>query len=258
MNFNSCLGETYTRNPEFLSFRNDNASNLNNFSNLKYTNIFDKYALANNNPVNSNLSGFNYFHPDNILQHSNLSFINLYKEDDNSQNISNLEPKKSSQNILKTNIKEQKNLEKTFEMDKLQSLLVNNFCSNTSNFLNNAPEFINLYGCNYWTDFDIYNFASMKNSLTQKIPIKTLSDNKYIYVNSRQYLRIIKRREMRKKLNKQNEIHQNLKNNKKKYHFESRHNHAMKRQRGKGGRFLSKNEGKNESESETKSKSNNK
>ena len=56
-----------------------------------------------------------------------------------------------------------------------------------------------------------------------------------MFVNPKQYLRILHRREKRKKLfsNSQNP-------GKPKYIHQSRHLHAMNRERGKGGRFVSK------------------
>ena len=66
-------------------------------------------------------------------------------------------------------------------------------------------------------------------------------------VNAKQYLRIIKRREKRRKLNFQSKfargarITQKNEIIKKAYQHESRHKHAMNRERGKGGRFAGKN-----------------
>ena len=82
------------------------------------------------------------------------------------------------------------------------------------------------------------NYPQYKIPFIQKIPLKILNNNDYVYVNNKQYIRILKRREMRKKLN----YKYNMINNEKKYIHESRHKHAMNRERGKGGRFLSKKE----------------
>lgn len=57
-----------------------------------------------------------------------------------------------------------------------------------------------------------------------------------IYVNARQYTRILKRREARLLI----EAKLQLNHPRKRYLHESRHNHACKRPRGTGGRFLTK------------------
>ena len=98
-----------------------------------------------------------------------------------------------------------------------------------------------LPGIPYINGFEAYSYPHLINPFAQKIPIKTLRNNEYIYVNSRQYSRILKRREERKKYFEMFE-NDNFLNKKSKYHHESRHKHAMNRERGKGGRFLSKKE----------------
>ena len=95
-----------------------------------------------------------------------------------------------------------------------------------------------LPGIPYINGFEAYSYPHLINPFAQKIPIKTLRNNEYIYVNSKQYSRILKRREARKKFYNDNEDFLLCK--KVKYHHESRHKHAMNRKRGKGGRFLSK------------------
>ncbi|KAK4961175.1 Transcriptional activator [Elasticomyces elasticus] len=72
-----------------------------------------------------------------------------------------------------------------------------------------------------------------------EVPVAGSAEESPLYVNAKQFHRILKRRMARQKLEEQLRISSK---GRKPYLHESRHNHAMRRPRGPGGRFLTADE----------------
>lgn len=83
-------------------------------------------------------------------------------------------------------------------------------------------------------------FAPYSTGMVFTAPEATVIDDQPTYVNPKQYARILKRREIRKKQTGTDVTSYTPR--KRSYMHESRHKHAMQRRRGPGGRFLSKQE----------------
>merc|ERR1712228_234843 len=84
------------------------------------------------------------------------------------------------------------------------------------------------------------------NSAKQSQSVSMNVNSQPLYVNPKQYYRILRRREirtnLRNKLIRENKVQTLYKVNGRVIKYQSRHHHANKRPRGPGGKFLSKQE----------------
>ena len=176
---------------------------------------------------------YNISNPNSRLFTNN---VNIYNKNQNKSNLSpikKIEPN-SNHNIIMPGNSNERLFQFKDEFAKIRNILTNDPLRNPNLKPQDCYE---LYG--YPLLSEIENVPQFNNVFRQKYLIKTLSDNKYIYINAKQYHRILRRREIRKKLHNFIQNQYKLDKNKK-YHHESRHNHAMNRERGKGGRFIGK------------------
>ena len=221
---------------------------MNNNTNLNFNNATNNYLGVSyfnnttmNNPINTINPNNNSILSDNYLLPNKKPQINIkilpekeYKIEENMNN---------------------KNMNFMEEFAKIKNIM-NNDPSRNPNL--KSQDCFDLYGYPLISSVDGYSLPQLNNGIKQKYLMKTLFDNKYIYINGKQYHRIMKRREVRKKIKESMNDNKNIKDkNNKKYHHESRHRHAMNRERGKGGRFIGKNKLENENNDKNKEDKNN-
>jgi len=239
--FNNSKNCTFSEQNTFIINNNTNINIINdknqtnNLLNISYYNNNNQTNINFNNQISNNISNNNLFNNNTNILNENYLFPNKKLTFDNYDD----------KNQKYTNLKE--------EYTKIKNIM-NNDPSINQNL--KPQDCFDIYGYPFITPNENYAISQFNNAFKQKYLMKTLFDNKYIYINGKQYHRIMKRREVRKKLYEANQMNKNKMDKNKKYHHESRHRHAMNRERGKGGRFVSK--VKQDNEESCKSKNDNK
>ena len=218
------------------------------FSN-KYISSLDMIYSEQNSRLMSNNYHMNFKNPTN--NYMNMSYFNNNQTMTNLNNnpINNITNNINNNQSIYQNINQENKIVPEKYEEKYQNLNLREEFARIEDIRSKDPSLnqnlkpqdcFDLYGYPFLTHCDNYPFPQFNNAFKQKYLVKTLFDNKYIYINGKQYHRIMKRREVRKKINESIQINKNKMDKNKKYHHESRHRHAMNRERGKGGRFISK------------------
>ena len=236
---NYTFSNKYNPSMDYNIFSEQNSKLPNNNMNYNFKTQTNNYLGASyfNNTTNMNNSS-NTINPSNNISIYSENYSKLMnkksklipKNEEVNNNINNANANNNSKKM---------NLNFMEEFDKIKNIM-NNDPSRNPNL--KSQDCLDIYGYPFINSGNGFVFNQFNNAFKQKYLIKTLFDNKYIYINGKQYHRIMKRREVRKKINealKWNKEKNKLDKNKK-YHHESRHRHAMNRERGKGGRFISK------------------